>query len=120
MMMRRRLTASGPIRDLPARLRGGPSIATQRLVDEPTEHLVGVEVLLGDGARRDRVPRIIALDLLDRGNGLLHRGEWEDALIDRQDRGKAGILDDDRPAGGEVAGGAAAEPARLPEDVAVL
>src|SRR6059036_195167 len=96
------------------------AVAAARLLDQAGQHLVRIEVLVGDGARRLRMPVVVALDLLDRGRRLLHGPEGEEALSDGQDVAEAGVLDDHGPAGGEVTGRPAAEPAGVAADVAVL
>src|SRR6266498_3303896 len=94
--------------------------ARRCLLDEARQHLVRIEVLLGDGPRRLCVSVIVALDLADRGGGFLDGPEAEDTLTGGQDRSEAGILHDHGSAGSEVARGAAAEPAGLTPDISVL
>src|SRR5882724_6245187 len=79
------------------------AVTAARLLDQAGQHLVRIEVLVRDGARRLRMPVVVALDLLDRGHRLLHGPEGEEALSDGQDVAEAGVLDDHGPAGGEAA-----------------
>ena len=72
-------------------------------------------------SRAARCMALIApLHVGDAGRGLLGRRERDDALARRQHAAEARVLDDDRPARCEVAGGAAAEPAGAAGDVAAL
>ena len=66
------------------------------------------------------MPRIVRYDLMDCGNRFLHRRKWQQPFPDRKDGRETGILDNDGPASGQVAGGALTEPARLTLNIAVL
>src|SRR5947207_11955416 len=99
---------------------GRSDVAIERLLDQPAEDLVRVEILLGDGTSGLSMPRIVRYDLMDCGNRFLHRRKWQQPFPDRKDGRETGILDNDGPASGQVAGGALTEPARLTLNIAVL
>src|SRR5262245_50621267 len=67
-----------------------------RLTKQPGGNLFGCEVLLGDAARRQAMPSRVAIDGLDRGNGLLHGAEGEQPFSEREDPPQAGVLSDHR------------------------
>ena len=64
--------------------------------------------------------RVVRLDRLDRGDGLVDRREREERLAGRERIAEAGVLGDDRTAGGEVRRAAVAEPAGPQPHVLVL
>ena len=64
--------------------------------------------------------RVVGLDRLERGDGLVDRREGEERLAGRQHASEAGVLRHHRPAGGEVGGTAVAEPAAAQADILVL
>ena len=70
-----------------------------------------VEVLARELERRLTRLRVVGLDRLDRRDGLVDRREREQRLAGRQHVAEAGVLGDDRAAGGEVGRAAVAEPA---------
>src|SRR6266542_6075063 len=92
--------------------RGGfRRVLAQSIFDETRENLVGVEALVGNGAGRCRVARVAPLHFPNRRDRLLDRREGNNAFADGEDSGKASILDDHRPASGQVACRTLAEPA---------
>src|SRR5262245_33711578 len=95
-------------------------LSAERLLDQTRQHLGRIEILLGDTARSFRVAGIVAFDLADPSDGLVHAREGEDAFPHRDHVPEAGVLHDDGPAGGEITRRPAAEPAGLASDVAVL
>src|SRR5262249_1188575 len=75
------------------------------------QHSFRPEVLLGDATSRTAVPVVVGLDSLESRDDILHGVERKQALAGGQDGTEPGILGDDWPAGGQVAGAAFAEPA---------
>src|SRR6185369_5763955 len=91
-----------------------------RLAKQPGGHLFRCEVLFGNAARRLAMPSIVAIDGLDRGNGLLHGAEGEQPFSEREDPAQAGVLSDHRFARGQVARIPLAEPTAAEPDVLIL
>ena len=77
-------------------------------------------MLAGDVERGLARLRVVRLDRLDRGCGLVDRREREEGLARRKDSAEAGVLGHHRTAGGEVRGAAVAEPARPQPHVLIL
>src|SRR6188472_830704 len=90
------------------------------LLEQPAQHLLRIEELLRQGPCFPRVAPAVFEDRLGAGDRLLDRGERDQALTHRQALPEAGVLDQDRPATGEKAGAAVAEPAAGGLDVDVL
>src|SRR6187397_3314522 len=87
------------------------------LLDQPPQHVGGVEVLLGDLPRGAAVPVRIRPYLLDRADRLFEGREGDQALAAGEVGAESGLLGDDRLPAGEIAGAAIAEPAASGVDV---
>src|SRR5215208_7075687 len=62
-----------------------------KLLQQPTEHAGRVEPLLGQHARRPRVPIVVGDDPLDAFDRFLDRREAEQPLADRMVAAEAGV-----------------------------
>src|SRR6266545_7229324 len=102
----------------------GASAAGTRRDTGALEHArkdaLSVEELLHELARRARVALVVALDLLDCRRRLVGRLHAEEPAPGRKDVAEAGVLRDDGPSRGQVAGATVAEPTGAKADVLVL
>src|SRR5918997_4055270 len=80
------------------------------LLKQPPQHLVGVQMLLGDLAGGPRMERIATVDLLDPIQGLPGRGKRDQPRTPWQVRAEPGLLGENRATRRKVAGTAIAEP----------
>src|SRR6266568_7078266 len=63
---------------------------------------------------------VVSVDCLERAQDVLDGLEGEEPAAGRQDLGEAGVLGDDGPSGGQVAGAPVAEPSAAWSDVLIL
>ena len=89
-------------------------------VEQPGQHRAGFEILPCDLTRAADMAIVARVDRLDPGDSLFRRREREQAFARRQVRSPAGVLNQCRPSGGEIALGAIAEPARTRGHIRVL
>src|SRR3954453_1319582 len=94
---------------------GGPPPATsgERFLEEALEDLVRVEVLLGERARRGRVTLVVGGDQAGPRFRFGDIPERQQSFADGVVASEAGVLDEGRLSGCEVADGAVAEPAAV-------
>src|SRR5262245_9629395 len=84
------------------------------------QHAVAVEVLMREVLRRGSVLVVVRFDLFEGCGGTVDVGEGEQPESGWDVAADSRLLDDDRPAGGQVTGAAVAEPSRASCCVAVL
>src|SRR5207249_4406414 len=78
------------------------------------------EKVARNGQRRATVTRVVCVDRFDGGDDFLQGRKREESFAGRQGLAEAGLLRDDGASGGEVGGGAVAEPAAAQADVLFL
>jgi len=96
------------------------SFTESHLGEDPPDHAGRLEVIPRHGAGSGGVAGVVGLDRLDARHGPFRSFEGEEALARGEDLGEAGVLDDDRPSGREVADRAAGEPPAPGHGVEVL
>src|SRR6516165_9779754 len=88
-----------------------------RLLEQPAQDPIRIEIRLGDRAGGSGMLRVVACDPLGAGDGFLHRAEGHQALAHRVVAAEASVLHEYRSARGQVADRPVAEPAALRLDV---
>ncbi len=91
-----------------------------QIFEDLSQHGFRPEVLLGDATGCTAVPVVVGMDSLESRDDILHGVERKQTLSGRKDGTEPGILSDHRPAGGQVAGAAFAEPATTQTHVLVF
>ena len=96
-------TFSAWVADLPGVYAAADTAAVaKRGLEQAPEHLVRVEVLLGDLARSAAVAWVVSIQLLDGGQHVVFGLEGEEAPAGGKKATEAGVLRDHRTARGEV------------------
>src|SRR5438552_2825762 len=83
------------------------------LLDQTAQHLIRIEILLGDSARSAGVRVIVVGDPLGAGNGLIQRVKCHQAFAYRKTATEAGVFSKNRPAACKITSAAVAEPSRF-------
>src|SRR5205085_3002035 len=93
------------------------SVGNPSLYKEPLQHLVGVKILLGQGAGGPAVPLVVAGDPFRSSDGLVESAERNQPLANGQEGAESCVLNEGGLAGRQVAHGPVAEPTAAGIDV---
>src|SRR5215213_1359716 len=87
------LRASGLEQSCAGRVPQARSPRAVDLLEQAGQHLVGVEIRLGEGARGLRMPCVVAGDLLGSTHGLIESPERQQPVADGVVAAEPGVLD---------------------------
>lgn len=78
--------------------------------EDGRQHLVGIEIRLGQRTGGARVPIVVSGDGLGAGYGVVERAKWNEALADGIVSAESGVLHEAGLPGGQVLDGSIADP----------